>query len=148
MNNNQILLIGVAAAAVALGGCGQGPASKAEAADVKTAAVAKPKKVPYCFYKDENAKGWTASVGKDGAVTVSGKAYLADGRYKAAFKPVEIDGTTASVQLAMPQNDTGHSTRDGWWDVSTTIPASAGVTKVEVLCGERTEASLEVAAKG
>lgn len=136
----------VAAAAALVAGCGKGgTAAEASPNLAKTSTAAA---VPYCFFKDENAKDWTASAGADGDVTVRGKAYLADGRYKAGLKPAEIDGSTASLQLAMPQNDTGHSTVDGWWNVKTTIPDSGAVNKVLVLCGARTEASLDVPRKG
>jgi hypothetical protein len=133
------------AGAAALAGCSEAGDSAADAsANIANAAAAKPKKVPYCFFKDENGKDWTASVGKDGNVTVKGKGYVADARYKAALGTAEIDGGTASVQLKMPQNDTGFASADGWWSIDQTIPGSSAVTKVDVLCGERTEASLEV----
>jgi hypothetical protein len=48
----------------------------------------------------------------------------------------------------MPQNDTGYSKADGWWDVSSTIPQSAAVDTVKVLCGAKTIATLEVKRKG
>jgi hypothetical protein len=79
---------------------------------------------------------------------VKGKGYVADGRYMAGLKPAEIDGSTASLQLAMPQNGTGYSKADGWWDISSTIPDSAGVDTVNVLCGAKTVATLEVKRKG
>lgn len=144
-----LTILTVAASAAIVAGCGKG-GTAAEASPNAANASTTPAavKVPYCFFKDENAKGWTASAGADGNVTVSGKAYLADGRYKAGLKPAVIDGTTASLQLAMPQNDTGHSTVDGWWDVKTMIPGSGAVDKVLVLCGARTEASLDVPRKG
>jgi hypothetical protein len=141
----KMMIVAIGSAAV-LAGCGKGGTPAEASANVTEAAA--PKKVPYCFFTDDYAKDWTASAGEDGNVSVKGKAYVADGRYKAVLKPAEIDGTTASLQLGMPQNDTGHSTRDGWWDVKTTIPDSRLVTKVLVLCGARTEASLDVARSG
>jgi hypothetical protein len=146
MRKLTILTVGAAAGLIA--GCGQGGAAAEAAANITNAATTAPKKVPYCFFTDQNGKGWAASAGKDGNVTVSGKAYLEDGRYKAALKPADIDGTTATLQLGMPQNDTGFSTADGWWDVKTTIPGSGAIAKVVVLCGARTEASLDVPRKG
>ena len=125
------------------------PADDSAEASANVAKAAAPaKKVPYCFFKDENSKGWTASPGKDGNVIVKGKGYVADGRYMAGLKPAEIDGSTASLQLAMPQNDTGYSKADGWWDIGSTIPQSAAVDTVKVLCGAKTVATLEVKRKG
>ena len=140
-------MIAIVAGAAALAGCGQANDSAEASANVAKAA-APAKKVPYCFFKDENSKGWTASSGKDGNVIVKGKGYVADGRYMAAVKPAEIEGSTASLQLAMPQNDTGYSKTDGWWDISSTIPQSAAVDTVKVLCGAKTVATLEVKRKG
>jgi hypothetical protein len=140
-------MIAIVAGAAALAGCGQ--ANEAADASANVAKAAAPaKKVPYCFFKDENSKGWTASPGKDGNVIVKGKGYVADGRYMAGLKPAEIEGSTASLQLAMPQNDTGYSKADGWWDISSTIPQSAAVDTVKVLCGAKTVATLEVKRKG
>lgn len=132
------------AAAIALGGCGQDDGSDQAANAGATSAAAAPKKVPYCFFKDANTKDWSASVGKDGNVTVKGKALVEDGRYKAALKPPEISGTTAILQLGMPQNDTGFSTENGWWDVKSEIPNSAPITQVQVLCGAKTVATLPI----
>jgi hypothetical protein len=140
-------MIAIVAGAAALAGCGQANDSAEASANVAKAA-APAKKVPYCFFKDENSKGWTASSGEDGNVIVKGKGYVADGRYMAAVKPAEIEGSTASLQLAMPQNDTGYSKTDGWWDISSTIPQSATVDTVKVLCGAKTVATLEVKRKG
>lgn len=143
------LMIFAAGPAALLAGCGQGGTPAEASAKVAGASpAAAPKKVPYCFFTDQNAKDWTASAGKDGDITLKGKAYVADGRYKAVLKPAEIDGATASLQLGMPQNDSGYSTRDGWWDVTATIPNSGAVAKVLVMCGARTEASLDVARDG
>lgn len=140
--------IAIAAGALLLAGCGQANQAAEASANVTNAAAKAAKKVPYCFFKDENSKGWTASAGKDGNVTVKGQGYVADGRYMAGLKPAEIEGSTASLQLAMPQNDTGHSKIDGWWDISSTIPGSGAIDTVEVLCGAKTVATLEVKRKG
>jgi len=140
-------MIAIVAGAAALAGCGQ--ANEAADASANVAKAAAPaKKVPYCFFKDENSKGWAASAGKDGNVIVKGKGYVADGRYMAGLKPAEIEGSTASLQLAMPQNATGYSKADGWWDISSTIAQSAAVDTVKVLCGAKTVATLEVKRKG
>lgn len=140
MRKAIILLI---AAVAATPGCSEGGDNAANASAAKTPAVAS-KKVPYCFFKSENSKGWAASRGKDGNIVVKGKGYLADARYKADLGTPEIEGSTASVYLKMPQNDTGYASTDGWWDISKTIPDSAAITTVDVLCGAKTLAELPV----
>ena len=141
-------MIFVVAGAAALGACGQGNQSAEASSNLANTAAKAAKKVPYCFFKDASSKDWAASAGKDGNVTIKGKAYVADGRYKAALKPAEIDGATASLQLGMPQNDTGFSTEDGWWTINQTLEGSSAVQKVDVLCGAKTLASLQVKGKG
>lgn len=134
-----LLVVGTAM----LAGCSEGGNNAANASAAKTPAAA-PKKVPYCFFKSENSKGWAASRGKDGNIVVKGKGYLADGRYKADLGTADVEGTTASLQLKMPPNDTGFATSDGWWDISKTIPDSGAITRVDVLCGAKTLAELNV----
>jgi len=141
-------IIFAVAGAAALSACGQGNQAADASSNLANTAATTAKRVPYCFFKDESSKDWTASVGKDGNIVVKGKAYVADGRYKAALKPPEIDGATASLQLGMPQNDTGYSTEDGWWNINQTNEGTSAVQKVEVLCGAKTLASLEVKRKG
>ena len=138
MRTSIFLLI---AGAAALAGCSESGDNSANASAPKTAA---PKKVPYCFFKSENSKGWAASRGKDGNIVVKGKGYLADSRYKADLGTPDVEGTMATVQLKMQQNDTGFASADGWWDISKTIPNSAAITKVDVQCGAKTLASLTV----
>ena len=139
----RLSILFVVAAAVATAGCGESADNSANASAAKTP-VAAPKKVPYCFFKSENSKGWAASRGKDGNIVVKGKGYLADARYKADLGTAEIEGTTASLQLKMPPNDTGFASEDGWWDISKTIPDSAAIKTVDVLCGAKTLATLSV----
>ena len=136
-------IIVLVAGAAMLAGCSESGDNAANASAAKTAAAA-PKKVPYCFFKSENSKSWAASRGKDGNIVVKGKGYLADGRYKADLGTPEVEGSTASLYLKMPPNDTGFATSDGWWDISKTIPDSAAITKVDVLCGAKTLAELNV----
>lgn len=135
-------IIVLVAGTALLAGCSESGDNSANASAPKTPAAA-PKKVPYCFFKSENSKGWAASRGKDGNIVVKGKGYLADGRYKADLGAPEIEGSTASLYLKMPPN-TGYATADGWWDISKTIPNSAAITKVDVLCGAKTLAELDV----
>lgn len=133
-------------ASVAAAGCSQGGQDSA-AADVTNTAAAKAERPAYCFFTDDHTRGWTASVDDTGNVVVRGEAYAADARYMGKLEKPEVDGTTATVQLGMPQNDTGHASADNWWDVESTIPASAAVQTVNVMCGSKTVASLEVPRK-
>ena len=132
-----IVLLGTAC----LAGCGQG----GETAN-QTAAPAK-QKTPYCFFKDADTKGWTASVDAQGNVVVEGKAYRSDGRYKALLGQPKVSGAKAEVWPTVTVNDTGHSAPDNWWDVSLTIPGSAAVETVDVRCGKKVLASLAVPRK-
>jgi hypothetical protein len=75
-------------------------------------------------------------------VTVSGKAHVKDGRYKAVLGEPEIAGTKASVWLTIGANDTGYSAEDDWWDLSAKIPAAAPVESVSVMCGKKAIAEL------
>ena len=135
----SMLLVGLAAF---LSACGQGEASK-------PAAPAKPrKKVGYCFFKDPETKGWTAKRGKDGNITVKGKAYRSDSRYRALLNPATITGTVAEITPTITVNDTGFGAEENWWDVSAIIPNSAGVDSVKVTCGAKTLADLTIAPKG
>ena len=130
-------------AGAALAGCGQ---STEQAAKNETAAAPK-EKTPYCFFKDADAKGWAASVDKDGNVVVKGKLFREDPRYKAILEKPNIVGTAADVWPNIAQNDTGFAAQDNWWDVKLTVPGSAAVTKVAVRCGAKTFASLDVPRK-
>ena len=131
-------------AAAGLAACGQSADNQA----ANQAAAAPPReKTPYCFFKDSDAKGWVASTDKDGNVVVKGKLYREDPRYKALLEKPKVTGTTAEVWLNIAQNDTGFSAQDNWWDVTLTIPGSNAVTRVDVRCGAKTFASLDVPRK-
>ena len=131
-------------AAAGLAACGQSQDNQA----TNQAAVAPPKeKTPYCFFKDSEAKGWAASTDKDGNVVVKGKLYREDPRYKAILEKPKVTGTTAELWPNIAQNDTGFAAVENWWDVKLTIPGSAAVTKVNVRCGAKTFASLDVPRK-
>jgi hypothetical protein len=132
------------AAAAGLAACGQSDDGTTTAKAVAKPAAPKVKHPTYCFFKDANRKGWAASTDKDGNVTVKGKAYLEDGRYKGELIQGETAGDKASIWLQMSQNDTGFSMPDGWWDVSATIPNSAAAKTVTVMCGTKTAAALTV----
>lgn len=133
----------IAAGATLLAGCGQTADKNAEA---NTAQQPK-KKVGYCFFKDSETKGWAASRGKDGNIIVKGKAYRSDSRYQAVLGTPEVSGTTASISPSITQNATGFAAKDDWWDVSATIPNSAAIDTVTVICGAKTLATLTVKPK-
>jgi hypothetical protein len=129
--------------AAGLAGCGQSADEQA----ANQAAAAPKEKTPYCFFKDEEAKGWAASTDKDGNVVVSGKLYREDARYKALLDKPKVTGATAEVWPTVGQNDTGFAAEGNWWNVKLAIPGSAAVTKVNVRCGAKTFASLDVTGK-
>lgn len=138
----------LAGAAAALGGCGQS-ANDDGAANQAAARAVQPKKKPaYCFFKDSETKGWAASRDKDGNITVKGKAFRLDPRYKALLGPPKVTGTTVEVAPTIAVNDTGYAAPENWWDVKATVPNSAAVDTVTVRCGDKTVAELKVPAKG
>lgn len=132
----------IAAGATLLAGCSQSADKKAEANIVQPK-----KKAAYCFFKDKETKGWAASRGKDGNITIKGKAYRSDSRYQAVLGAPEISGTTASISPNIIQNTTGYGAEDDWWDVSATIPNGMAIDTVTVTCGAKTLATLTVKAK-
>lgn len=138
--------------AAALAACGQGgdngaAANNAAAANA-AAEAAKPKHPTYCFFPDPTqTKDFAAKAGKDGNVEVTGKAHLEDRRYMGALTEPDVEGTSASVWLTMPQNNTGFGAQGDWWDLKLTIPASTAVTEVKVMCGTHTMATLQVPRK-
>jgi hypothetical protein len=134
------LILGVA---MALASCNQAADNSASNAVVNVAA-AKPKHSSYCFFKDEEAKGWKASLDKNGNVTVVGKMHVKDARYKAELGEPEVTGARAELWPTIVANDTGFASPDNWWDVRFTIPNSAAVTSVAIRCGSKTKAELTV----
>jgi ABC-type glycerol-3-phosphate transport system substrate-binding protein len=71
-----IILLGTAAG---LAACGQSTDQAADNEAANAAAAEKPRPA-YCFFKDEETKGWAAKADKDGNVVVTGKAYREDCR--------------------------------------------------------------------
>src|SRR6478752_9250087 len=128
--HKSMLVVGVAAV---LAGCGQSN----DDASAKQAAAPPKKKVAYCFFKDPETKGWAAKRDKDGNIIVRGKAYRSDSRYQALLGPPKVTGTTAEISPTIQQNATGFGAPDDWWDVSATIPSSATVDTVKVICGAK-----------
>jgi hypothetical protein len=136
----EILLLGTLAA---LASCDQ--AADNGAGNVAgNAAAAKPKHGSYCFFRDEEAKGWKTSFDRSGNVTVAGKMHVKDARYKAELGQAEVTGTSAELWPTLVVNDTGYASVDNWWEVRFTIPNSAAVTTVAIRCGSKTKAELSV----
>ena len=129
---------------MALSACGRSSDDNAARNSATNAAAAEKPRPAYCFFKDDETKGWAARLDKDGNVVVSGKAYREDARYKAVLSPATVSGTSAEVAPTITTNDTGFAAPDNWWDVVQTIPNSQAVTTVNVICGDKTVASLPV----
>jgi hypothetical protein len=130
-------------ACAALAACGQ---PRSDSATQATANAAQPKKSSFCFFKDEEMKGWAASRGKDGNVTIKGKAHVKDSRYSAVLGPPTVSGTTAELSPTLSQNSS-YAAPEDWWDLSATIPNSGAITTVNVSCGSKTVAQLSVPPK-
>jgi hypothetical protein len=128
-----------------LAACGQSGDNSA----ANQAAAAKPKKErpPYCFFKDSETKGWTASRDENGSIRIKGKAYREDSRYRVVIGKVAIGPAKVIVWPTIEQN-TGYAAPDNWWDVQTVIPNSAALDTAEVHCGDKTIAVLKVPPKG
>jgi hypothetical protein len=136
-----LLVLGAAALVT---GCSQ----SSDNAPANQAAAAQPKKkAAYCFFKDEELKGWAAKRGKDGNITVTGKAHVKDPRYKAVLGPPEISGTSATIAPTIGQNDTAYAAPEDTWALGAAIPNSADITTVTVTCGDKTLAQLNVPPK-
>src|SRR3954447_21698178 len=142
MMRKSVFLLGAAAALV---GCGQSNEESVNQAAAKPA-LAK-KKPSYCFFKEPDTKGWTATRDKDGNIAVKGKAYRQDSRYKAMLGPATVTGATAELSPTVTSNDTGFAAAENWWDVTATIPNSATVDTVTISCGARTLAEVTVPPK-
>jgi hypothetical protein len=142
----RIVILAVAAAGLAA--CGQSADDQAaSSAAASKAAAAKKARAPYCFFKDAETKGWTASTDAHGNVVVKGKAYRSDSRYQAVLGPATISGTAAELRPTITTNNTGFGAQENWWDVTATIPNSAAIETVAVKCGAKTFAQLTVKRK-
>ena len=135
----------ILASAGLLAACGQASEGAAEnnIAVAENAAAKKPKP-RFCFFKEAETSDWAASLNKDGNVTVTGRAYRSDGRYKAVLGEAKVDGSSAEISPTIVINDTGFSAPENWWDVKAVIPGSQAVETVAVTCGPRTLATLSV----
>jgi hypothetical protein len=137
------LLLGAAAL---LTGCGQ--SSDDSAAKQAAANAAQPKKkAPHCFFKDNETKAWAASRDKSGNIVVKGKAYRSDPRYQAILGPPVVTGTSVEISPTIQQNATGYAALENWWDVTATIPNSAAIDTVTVICGPKTVGEFRVPPK-
>ena len=136
----------VLAVASALAACSQST-DNGTANQAASNTVQPKKKASHCFFKDAEMKGWSAVRGKDGNITVKGKVYRSDSRYKVVFGEPVVSGTTAEVSPTLQQNSAAYGAPDDWWDVASTIAGSAAVDTVNVTCGPKTVAALEVPAK-
>ena len=133
-----VLSLGLALLAA---GCSEQPAENGTA----NQAAAAPEKVPHCFFKDSETKEWAAKAEGE-QVVVTGRVFRADARYKAILLEPKVEGAVAVVRPSMTTNDTGFAADGNWWDVEARIPA-AGLEKVEVRCGKKVVASLDLSRK-
>lgn len=140
----SILLL---ATALGLAGCNQAVENQSATANAN-AASAKPKRAAYCFFRDEETKGWSVEAAANGDVTVKGRAHVKDPRYSAQLGEAEVMGTNARIAPTVGPNTTGFRSVDNWWDVSATIPNSARVESVTVECGKKVLAELKVQRTG
>jgi hypothetical protein len=128
--------------AILAAGCSQQPTENAAA---NAAAATPPEKVPHCFFKDSETRDWAVKVKGDQAI-VTGRAFRSDARYKAVLLEPQIEEAIAVVRPSISTNDTGFAAEDNWWDVSASLPAR-GLHKVEVRCGKKVVASLDLPSK-
>src|SRR6185437_3191211 len=117
-----LFLIGTAAG---LAACGQSADNSVGNTAAVNTAVAENPKPAYCFFKD-------------GDISVPGKVYREDSRYKAVLNPATVSGTTAEIAPTITVNDTAYGAPDNWWDVKATILNSAAIDTVDVTCGDKT----------
>jgi len=143
----------VALIAGALAGCNSdsGTAGDQDAAAANAAANATasgPKRAAFCFFKNNETKGWTATASADGNVVVKGKAFRSDPRYMAQLGEAQVTGSHAEIVPTIGLNTTGFAAPENWWDVSATIPNSSAVTSVTVRCGKKMLAELSIKREG
>ena len=131
--------------AALVAGCNQ--ADDNPAANSSNIAAAEKPKPKYCFFKDNETKGWSASRDKDGNIVVKGKAHLDDNRYMGTLVQPEVSGASANLWLTMGPNTNATGAPENWWDVTATVPNSAAVPSVTVMCGRKTVAQLPVKPK-
>ena len=82
-----------------LAGCGDGaepPAANKAAAKAEAPAKKRP---TYCFFKNPDTKGWSASRDAAGNVAVKGQARIGDRRYMASLSEWDSAGATSVTVL-------------------------------------------------
>ena len=139
MDKRLIVLV-----AACFGGCDQAADIAAPGNSAGNSAAASKPRAAYCFFKDAETRGWSASRDSSGNVVVKGQAYRSDPRYQAQLGPAEVTGDKATLSPTIQPNATGFAAPENWWDVSATIPGSAAVKTVTVRCGKKTIAELEL----
>ena len=123
---------------IMLAGCGQSGDSSATSQPAP-----QPKKKPaYCFFKEDETKGWAIHRDKELNVVLTGKAHVKDSRYKAVLGEPSLSGSGAEIAPSISQNDAAFGAPEDWWDVSATIAGSANVEAVTVHCGDKVIARL------
>ena len=142
MRNTVLTLAGIAA----LCACGKKTDTQPPT-NVAEKRVAGAQHPSFCFFKDEETKGWAAKRAANGDVAVSGKAHVKDSRYVATLGSPEVAGTTAKLWLSINPNSGTYGAADDWWDVSSTIPGSAAASDVTVMCGPKPIAQLKLPAE-
>jgi hypothetical protein len=136
----------LATVAGALVGCS--PTDEADnQANASVNSAAQPKRAAYCFFKDDETRGWSAAADAQGNVVVKGKAYRSDPRYMAVLGEPQVVGSSAEIAPSIGPNTTGFAAPENWWDVSATIPNSTSVTTVSVRCGKKVLAELPIKRK-
>lgn len=144
MRRTLCILIG---GSVILAGCGR--SANGNSTNEASANVAQPeKKHSYCFFKDDELRGWKVSRDPHGDISVEGEAHVKDPRYKASFGTVEVGPKKVILVPTIAQNDTGYATPDDWWHLGAVVPNSASVNEASVECGDKVVADLEVPPKG
>lgn len=135
-----------ALAAVGLTACGQ--SSDGGTANQAAANHAQPKTKPaYCFFKEPETKGWSASRDKSGNIVVKGKVFRSDSRYRAVLQTPVATGTGVELSPTIVVNDTGYAAPENWWDITATVPNSAAIDAVTVTCGARKLAEFKLPSK-
>jgi hypothetical protein len=132
-NRSMILLVAALAP-----GCSEQPAAPPAA----NQAESRPEKVPHCFFKDSETKDWAVEV-QGGQAVVTGRGFRSDARYKVVLLEPKVDGAIAVVRPSISTNDTGFAADGNWWELKAAVPA-AGLAKVEVRCGKKVLASLDL----
>jgi hypothetical protein len=160
-----MLGLGAGLLALALGGCNDGGANRSAEANLATENAASnaagnapdnatgnasgnSAATSLCFFGPDDVKDWKAVEGPDntrtaGMIRVTGKARVADPKYKAKLTRFDESGGVLRLWLTHAEND-GEASEDGWYDL-TYGWAGGGASKVVIRCDEDTNlAELDV----